>query len=176
MKVTRAASIPLVTHDPYFSIWSGADHLYDKDPVHWSQIRQQLRGYVNVDGVVYSFLGDKEFHETIGQTGVDVTATSTTYTFENEKIILNVKFTSPLLLDDLTLVSRPCTYIDFAVEKKENCDVRVDFVVASDLVSQKQAKLIGCNARRPEKATRPHITTHRWAEQHRSLWAAAATM
>ena len=49
MKVTRAASIPLVTHDPYFSIWSGADHLYDKDPVHWSQIRQQLRGYVNVD-------------------------------------------------------------------------------------------------------------------------------
>ena len=90
MKVTRAASIPLVTHDPYFSIWSGADHLYDKDPVHWSQIRQQLRGYVNVDGVVYSFLGDKEFHETIGQTGVDVTATSTTYTFENEKIILNV--------------------------------------------------------------------------------------
>lgn len=102
MKVTRAASIPLVTHDPYFSIWSGADHLYDKDPVHWSQIRQQLRGYVNVDGVVYSFLGDKEFHETIGQTGVDVTATSTTYTFENEKIILNVKFISPLVLDDLT--------------------------------------------------------------------------
>lgn len=81
-----------------------------------------------------------------------------------------------MLLDDLTLVSRPCTYIDYAVEKKENCDVRVDFVVASDLVSQKQAKLIGCNARRPEKTTRPHITTHRWAEQHRSLWAAAATM
>ena len=78
-----------------------------------------------MDGVVYSFLGDKEFHETIGQTGVDVTATSTTYTFENEKIILNVKFTSPLLLDDLTLVSRPCTYIDYAVEKKENCDVMV---------------------------------------------------
>lgn len=118
MKVTRAASIPLVTHDPYFSIWSGADHLYDKDPVHWSQIRQQLRGYVNVDGVVYSFLGDKEFHETIGQTGVDVTATSTTYTFENEKIILNVKFTSPLLLDDLTLVSRPCTYIRLRSRKE----------------------------------------------------------
>ena len=54
MKVTRAASIPLVTHDPYFSIWSGADHLYDKDPVHWSQIRQQLRGYVNVDGASFT--------------------------------------------------------------------------------------------------------------------------
>ena len=43
----------------------------------------------------------------------------------------------------------------YAVEKKENCDVRVDFVVASDLVSQKQAKLIGCNARRPEKNDAP---------------------
>ena len=43
----------------------------------------------------------------------------------------------------------------YAVEKKENCDVRVDFVVASDLVSQKQAKLIGCNARRPEKDDAP---------------------
>ena len=80
---------------------------------------------------------------------------STTYTFENEKIILNVKFISPLVLDDLTLVSRPCTYIDYTVEKKENCDVRVDFVVSSDLVSQKQAKLIGCNARRPEKDDAP---------------------
>ena len=29
MKVTRAASIPLVTHDPYFSIWSSSDNLYD---------------------------------------------------------------------------------------------------------------------------------------------------
>ena len=80
MKVTRAASIPLVTHDPYFSIWSGADHLYDKDPVHWSQIRQQLRGYVNVDGVVYSFLGDKEFHETIGHFFFYVTASTDIYT------------------------------------------------------------------------------------------------
>ena len=44
MKVTRAASIPLVTHDPYFSIWSSSDHLYDTDTVHWTGKRQQIRG------------------------------------------------------------------------------------------------------------------------------------
>ena len=119
MRINRAASIPLVTHDPYFSIWSGADHLYDKDTVHWSQIRQQIRGYVTVDGTVYCFLGDKEFHNVIRQTYIDVTATATEYGFENDKIALKVRFTSPLLLEDLTLVSRPCTYIDYAVEKKD---------------------------------------------------------
>ena len=53
MKVTRAASIPLVTHDPYFSIWSSSDHLYDTDTVHWTGKRQQIRGYLNVDKNVY---------------------------------------------------------------------------------------------------------------------------
>lgn len=155
MNITRAASIPLVLHDPYFSIWSSADRLYDADPVHWCGKRQQLRGYVTVDGVVYSFLGDREFHETIPQKSVDVTATSTAYTFENEKIVLTARFTSPLLLDDFTLVSRPCTYIDFAVEKKEECEVLIDFLVSSDLVSQKEEKLVGCSARRPAKKGAP---------------------
>lgn len=155
MNITRAASIPLVLHDPYFSIWSSADRLYDADPVHWCGKRQQLRGYVTVDGVVYSFLGDREFHEAIPQKNVDVTATSTAYTFENEKIVLTARFTSPLLLDDFTLVSRPCTYIDFAVEKKEECEVLIDFLVSSDLVSQKEEKLVGCSARRPAKKGAP---------------------
>ena len=155
MNITRAASIPLVLHDPYFSIWSSADRLYDADPVHWCGKRQQLRGYVTVDGVVYSFLGDREFHEAIPQKSVDVTATSTAYTFENEKIVLTARFTSPLLLDDFTLVSRPCTYIDFAVEKKEDCEVLIDFLVSSDLVSQKEEKLVGCSARRPAKKGAP---------------------
>lgn len=155
MNITRAASIPLVLHDPYFSIWSSADRLYDADPVHWCGKRQQLRGYVTVDGVVYCFLGDREFHEAIPQKSVDVTATSTAYTFENEKIVLTARFTSPLLLDDFTLVSRPCTYIDFAVEKKEECEVLIDFLVSSDLVSQKEEKLVGCSARRPAKKGAP---------------------
>jgi len=143
MRINKAASIPLVLHDPYFSIWSGADHLYDTDPVHWSQARQQLRGYVTVDGTVYCFLGDREFHNVIEQTYIDVTATATEYGFENEKIALKVRFTSPLILDDLTLVSRPCTYIDYTVEKKNACQVTVDFLASADLVTVKDDMLYG---------------------------------
>ncbi|MBD5461158.1 MAG: DUF4965 domain-containing protein [Lachnospiraceae bacterium] len=151
MVVKKAACIPLVLHDPYFSIWSGEDHLYDGDPVHWSGARQKLRGYVTVDGAAYSFLGDREFHAPVEQKEVEVTATATVYRFENEKIRLTVRFTTPLLLEDLKLVSRPCTYVDFAVEKKADCSVNVSFFVSSDLVSQKDSPLVGCDGNCTEK-------------------------
>ena len=143
MKVTRAASIPLITHDPYFSIWSSSDHLYDTDTVHWTGKRQQIRGYLTVDKTVYCFMGDKEFHQILPQISLDVTATATTYTFENDKVRLCCRFTSPLILSDPLLVSRPCTYIDFMVEKKDADDVQLDFIVSADLVRQEKDEVAG---------------------------------
>lgn len=143
MKVTRAASIPLIMHDPYFSIWSSSDHLYDADTVHWTGKRQQIRGYLTVDKTVYCFMGDKEFHQILPQISLDVTATATTYTFENDKVRLCCRFTSPLILSDPLLVSRPCTYIDFMVEKKNADNVKLDFIVSADLVRQEKDEVAG---------------------------------
>ena len=143
MKVTRAASIPLIMHDPYFSIWSSSDHLYDTDTVHWNGKRQQIRGYLTVDKTVYCFMGDKEFHQILPQISLDVTATATTYTFENDKVRLCCRFTSPLILSDPLLVSRPCTYIDFMVEKKNADNVQLDFIVSADLVRQEKDEVAG---------------------------------
>ena len=143
MKVTRAASIPLIMHDPYFSIWSSSDHLYDADTVHWTGKRQQIRGYLTVDKTVYCFMGDKEFHQILPQISLDVTATATTYTFENDKVRLCCRFTSPLILSDPLLVSRPCTYIDFMVEKKNADNVQLDFIVSDDLVRQEKDEVAG---------------------------------
>lgn len=143
MRIKRAASIPLVLHDPFFSIWSSVDCLYDKDPVHWSGARQQMRGYLTVDGKTYSFLGDKEFHEFLPQKSVDVTATATEYVFENELVSLKCRFTSPLLLDDMVLVSRPCTYVDFEVNTKNGTNAVLDFEVSADLVRQTKDTVVG---------------------------------
>lgn len=143
MKVKRAASIPLILHDPFFSIWSNADHLYDKDTIHWSLARHKMRGYVVIDGIRRVFMGAAEDQETIPQTSVDVTATATEYTFEDEKMILRVRFTSPLVLSDPILVSRPCTYVDFSVKKKEACEVEAVFELFRDVVTQRTAQVVG---------------------------------
>ena len=145
MKVKRAASIPLILHDPYFSIWSGTDKLYDSDTVHWCGKRQKIRGYITIDGESFCFMGDKEFHQVIPQTGIELTATGTKYTFENEKVILTAAFTSPLLLEEPVLVSRPCTYVDFEVVRKAGeADVTIDVQISADLVRFTP----GCGGRR----------------------------
>ena len=151
MKIKRAACIPLITHDPYFSIWSAADHLYDKDTSHWCGKRQKISGYVEIDGVTYCFMGNPKWNKVISQVSVDVTATATEYIFENEKIMLSVKFTSPIMLSEPLLVSRPCTYVDFKVERKTECDVSILFEASRDLVSQQEAELLGGCYYRPAK-------------------------
>lgn len=151
MKIKKAASIPLVLHDPFFSIWSSADHLNDKDTVHWSTVRQKMLGCVEIDNEKYCFMGVEEGYEKLPQTALDVTATSTEYTFENEKITLQVRFTSPLLLSDMLLVSRPCTYVDFVVSKKTECEVKLSFEVFRDLVTQEIAQVVGGVYNRPAK-------------------------
>jgi hypothetical protein len=53
------------------------------------------------------------------QTKVDVTATQTSYAFTAGTIDLQLKFTSPLLLNDLKLLSRPVSYITYAVKAND---------------------------------------------------------
>ena len=143
MKINQAASIPLVLHDPFFSLWSAGDHLTDKDVTHWSGVRQKLLGILELDGRRYRFMGLAENCEALPQTAVSVTATATEFTFEHEKLTLQVRFTSPLLLSDMVLVSRPCTYVDLRVTKKTDCRVKVHFEVFRDLVSQQIAQVVG---------------------------------
>lgn len=143
MNIKKAASVPLVLHDPFFSVWSSSDRLNGSDTVHWSGARQKLLGKVDIDGEVYCFMGLEDRCEAIPQTGLDVTATATEYTFENDKLNLKVRFTSPLLLSDMVLVSRPCTYVYFEVTKKTDCSVKLRFEAFRDLVTQQIAQVVG---------------------------------
>jgi len=56
-QVSKAPAYPLVTHDPYFSIWSFSDKLNESATKHWTGTDHSLLGYVSVDGNLYKFLG-----------------------------------------------------------------------------------------------------------------------
>ena len=111
----RAPSVPLITVDPYFSVWSASDRLYDTDTEHWTSKRNMLRGVLHVDGVDYRFMGNGD-EPVLTQTDVDITAMYTAYTFEDAGIKLTATFFTPLMLDDFATMTRPVSYLKLKVE------------------------------------------------------------
>ncbi len=110
----RPPSIPLITCDPYFSVWSAADRLTDTDTVHWTNSPMSLRGTLTVDGKAYRFMGADDALPVAEQISFDMTAFSTVYVFAVEGYELTAKFTSPILPGDLYLLSRPVSYLELS--------------------------------------------------------------
>lgn len=57
MKTFRPTAVPLITCDPYFSLWSFSDHLNGDQTRHWTGSRQSMCGILIVDGVPHRFMG-----------------------------------------------------------------------------------------------------------------------
>ena len=113
----RPPAVPLVASDPYFSIWSFADHLTGDTTRHWTGTPQSLTSMVRIDGKAYRVLGaDPMDVPALPQTGVEVLPTRTVCTFEGSGVRVTLTFLTPLLPDNLELLSRPATYIDWEVQ------------------------------------------------------------
>ncbi|HTS63174.1 MAG TPA: DUF4965 domain-containing protein [Candidatus Acidoferrales bacterium] len=139
----RPPAVPLVAHDPYFSIWSAADRLTDTGTTHWTGKPNSLTALVRIDGAVYSLTGafgrggrGAPAANPLPQTRVEVLPTRTVYEFAGAGTRVALSFFTPALPGDLDVLSRPLTYIEWAVSSSDGKEheAAVYFDAGSDLV------------------------------------------
>ncbi len=112
----RPPAVPLVTSDPYLSIWSEADRLTDDVTRHWTRHPHPLVSLIRVDGKTYRLMGnDPKDVPALPQTDLLVLPTRTIYRFAGHAIHVTLTFRTPALPDDLDVLARPVTYITWRV-------------------------------------------------------------
>lgn len=127
MSIFRAPAVPLIANDPMFSVWSFADRLTDDTTRHWTGVRQTIIGAIAIDGKLYEFLGkvnpdSRRYYvgyPAMTQISCDIRPMTTTYVFEEAGVRLTLTFTSPLLLEDPDILSRPVSYLDYRIESAD---------------------------------------------------------
>ncbi len=112
----RPPAVPLVTSDPYLSIWSEADHLTDDVTRHWTHHEHPLVSLIRVDGTAFRLMGnDPPSVPALPQTGLEVTPTRSVYDFEDAHVHVTLTFMTAALPQDLDVLTRPLSYITWSV-------------------------------------------------------------
>lgn len=128
---------PLVACDPYFSIWSPGDTLNGVETTHWTGRQHQLTSLVKIDGKAFRVMGATPAAEpALAQKSLAVLPTRTIYGFEGAGIALTLTFLTPALPHDMSLLSRPVTYLcyDFAATDGKQHEVSLYFGASGELV------------------------------------------
>jgi hypothetical protein len=134
---TRPPAVPLVAHDPYFSIWSMTDHLTAENTKHWTGKPNTLTALARIDGKTFRVMGqDPRRTPALPQTRLEVTPTRTIYEFTGSGVKVGLTFFTPALPGDLDVLSRPLTYIQWSVAAADGAShaVSVYFEAGADLV------------------------------------------
>ncbi|WP_435159080.1 glutaminase domain-containing protein [Haladaptatus sp. DFWS20] len=134
MSSLRPPAVPLVTHHPYFSVWSPTEHLGESTTTHWTGAENGLVGFAVIDGHPYRFAGEHGEIPTMDQTELTVQPTTTFYSFRAGGVELEVEFISPLLLDDFEILARPATYVSFYTSSidNQNHDISIYFDITGE--------------------------------------------
>ena len=159
----RPPAVPLVAHDPYFSIWLPADSLTDADTVHWTGKPHRLTSLVRIDRKAYRLMGREPVAvPALPQTGFDLTPTRTTYVFEGAGVRLSLTFLTPALPDDLDLLSRPLTYLAYEARATDGTehDVALYLDAAAEIAVDEPSQAVDCSMAGTDQLEVVRIASH----------------
>src|SRR5438874_441138 len=143
----RPPSVPLVACDPYFSIWSPADHLTDADTVHWTGKPHRLTSLIRIDGKTFRLMGKgPEEFAPLNQTKLEVLPTRSIYSFEGGGMQVALTFMTAALPEDLMIYSRPVTYITWEATPTDGHDhkVSVYFEASAEICVNEPGQPVKC--------------------------------
>lgn len=142
----RAPAYPLITVDPYFSVWSTSDKLYENDIKTWDSRTCFLIGKAEIDGECYVFMGlAKDMNmPPMNQVDVITESFSTKYIFEAAGVRLIADFFTPVLPTDLDMLSRPASYLKITAQSADSAahKVKVSVLASEDFCIER--KLQNC--------------------------------
>ena len=140
----RPPSVPLVSCDPYFSIWSPGDKLTDVNTTHWTGKPHRLSAVVRIDGKEFRVMGvEPAALPALPQTSLEVTATQSIYTFSDQGLALRLAFITPALPDDLDILARPVTYVQATAKSTDGKPhpVELRFTASGELATNTPKQL-----------------------------------
>jgi len=139
----RAPAVPIILNNPDLSLWSFADKITDDSIRHWCGMRNNILGLIEIDDKLYRFMGvaysdnlfPEDRFEALNQVSYTITPMQTIYEFECEKIRLCLTFTSPLFTDDLDVLSRPVSYVDYEITSNDGNEhnVKIAFMMNAEI-------------------------------------------
>ena len=181
----RPPAVPLIVNDPFFSIWSMADHLTDEPTKHWSEAPQPLVGLARIDGHIVRWMGTMPRSyfglpavDAMQQLSLDITPLHTRYVFAAQGIRLDVTFFTPLLPKDLDVMSRPVTYLFWSAVSTDGQKHRVELLLDIDAniaVNDPAQPVTWSRARAPQLTllnvgSRDQQTLHQSGDRMRIDW------
>ncbi|MBQ9774604.1 MAG: DUF4965 domain-containing protein [Lentisphaeria bacterium] len=116
----RMPAYPVITHDPFFSIWSFNDDPADGPLYHWGGDFIDNKLWIDADGKLIRLIGSGSAAQKNDKTPVwEITTTRTTLTWELPGISFAVDFLTPALLEKPAVLSRPLTYVIFRAKSTD---------------------------------------------------------
>ena len=116
----RPPAVPLVTFDPYLSVWSEADKLTDDNTRHWTHHEQALASLIRIDGKTYRLMGAEPKNvPPLNQISLQVLPTRSIYEFEGGGVHVTLTFMTAALPHDLEVFSRPLSYLTWDIRSAD---------------------------------------------------------
>jgi hypothetical protein len=143
----RPPSVPLLLQSPEINVWSNSDTLQSSLPTRWEGSAADWVVIARVNDQSFLLMGSPSppwsaaLLQTATQFSLSVRSTRTLYTFKASCAMINLTFTSPLLLDDWELLSRPAHYVtaSAASDASTPCVVQVYFDITAQVVVREES-------------------------------------